>query len=229
MITGILVAHKVRAMRRLVGLALLVLAGCPADDQSQPDAPGSAGVAVAWITDPAMVPGRVEDGFDLTSVQFHLRNLRVVGDAGAGDARTTAPVAELGWNDKAQPAPIEFPDAPPGLYARMLFSIDRGSTPYAYELHGTAETLTGREPYAILDPDPIAVDLDYQIEAAAGRRTTRRSASRSARPSACTPAISRDAARPARVRRHRGRNARLIRASSCSSSSMICTIFCAST
>ena len=58
MITGILVAHKVRAMRRLVGLALLVLAGCPADDQSQPDAPGSAGVAVAWITDPAMVPGR---------------------------------------------------------------------------------------------------------------------------------------------------------------------------
>ncbi len=172
MITGILVAHKVRAMRRLVGLALLVLAGCPADDQSQPDAPGSAGVAVAWITDPAMVPGRVEDGFDLTSVQFHLRNLRVVGDAGAGDARTTAPVAELGWNDKAQPAPIEFPDAPPGLYARMLFSIDRGSTPYAYELHGTAETLTGREPYAILDPDPIAVDLDYQIEAAAGIRTT---------------------------------------------------------
>jgi hypothetical protein len=159
-------------MRRVFGVALVVLAGCPADDQSLPDAPGSAGVAVAWITDPVIVPGRVEDGFDLTSAQFHLRNLRVVGDAGAGDARTTAPIAELAWNDKTQPAPIEFPDAPPGLYARMLFSIDRGSTPNAYELHGTAQTVTGREPYAILDPDPIAVDLDYQIEAAAGRRTT---------------------------------------------------------
>lgn len=159
-------------MRRALGLALLILAGCPADDQAQPDAAGPAGVAVGWISDPAAVPGRVEDGFDLTSVVFHLRDLRVVGDAGAGDARTTAPVAELGWNDKAQPSQITFPEAPPGLYERMLFTIDRGAGSYAYELHGTAQTVAGRQPYAILDDDPLAIDLDYQIMAEAGRLTT---------------------------------------------------------
>lgn len=172
MITGILVANKVHAMRRVVALALVVLAGCPADDQSQPDAPGSAGVAVAWISDPAVVPGRVEDGFDLTAAAFHLRNLRVVGDAGSGDPRTTAPLVELGWSSEGRPGTIVFPDAPPGLYSRMLWTIDRGAGAYAYELHGTAQTGTGREPYAILDADPIAIDLDYQIVAEAGAQTT---------------------------------------------------------
>ncbi|MBL8620981.1 MAG: hypothetical protein JNK64_06740 [Myxococcales bacterium] len=159
-------------MRRVVALALVVLAGCPADDQSQPDAPGSAGVAVAWISDPAVVPGRVEDGFDLTAAAFHLRNLRVVGDAGSGDPRTTAPLVELGWSSEGRPGTIVFPDAPPGLYSRMLWTIDRGAGAYAYELHGTAQTGTGREPYAILDADPIAIDLDYQIVAEAGAQTT---------------------------------------------------------
>lgn len=159
-------------MRRVVALALVVLAGCPADDPSQPDAPASAGVAVAWITDPAMVPGRVEDGYDLTAVAFHLRNLRVVGDAGSGDPRTTAPLVELGWSSEGRPGTIAFPDAPPGLYSRMLWTIDRGAGAYAYELHGTAQTGAGREPYAIRDADPIAIDLDYQIVAQAGAQTT---------------------------------------------------------
>ncbi len=172
MITGTSVANKVCAMRRPLGLALLVLAGCPADDQAQPDAPVAAGVAVAWVTHPDVVPGRVEDGFDLTSASFHLRNLRVVGDAGAGDPRTTAPVVELAWNSEARPGTIGFPDAPPGLYARMLWTIERGAGAYAYELHGTAQVGAGREPYAILDPDPIAIDLDYQILAEAGTLTT---------------------------------------------------------
>lgn len=159
-------------MRRALGLALLILAGCPGDDQSQPDAPAEAGVAVAWISEPATIPGRVEDGYDLAAAVFHLRDLRVVGDAGSGDARTTAPVAEVGWNDEASPATIVFPDAPPGLYARMLWTIDRGAGTYAYELRGTAQTTSGREPYAILDRDPVAVDLDYQVMADAGVRTT---------------------------------------------------------
>ena len=172
MITGILVANKVHAMRRVVALALVVLAGCPADDQSQPDAPGSAGVAVAWISDPAVVPGRVEDGFDLTAAAFHLRNLRVVGDAGSGDPRTTAPLVELGWSSEGRPGTIVFPDAPPGLYSRMLWTIDRGAGRYAWELHGTAQTSAGREPYAILDDDALPIDLDYQIMAEAGTLTT---------------------------------------------------------
>jgi hypothetical protein len=172
MITGIVVANKVHAMRRALGLALLILAGCPADDQTQPDAPAGAGVAVAWVTDPATVPGRVEDGYDLTAAVFHLRNLRVVGDAGAGDPRTTTPLAELGWSSESRPGPIAFPDAPPGLYSRMLWTIDRGAGRYAWELHGTAQTSAGREPYAILDDDALPIDLDYQIMAEAGTLTT---------------------------------------------------------
>lgn len=161
-------------MRRTLACLLLVVAGCPADDHSAPDAAGSAGVAIRWISHPAVLPGPVEDGFDLASAGFHLRNLRVVGDAGAGDPRTTAPTAELGWGSEVQPAEVAFPDAPPGLYARLLWTVDRGANAYAYELEGTADVVGNREPYRIADPDPIDVDVDvdFPIMAAAGTRTT---------------------------------------------------------
>jgi hypothetical protein len=53
-----------------------------------------------------------------------------------------------------------------------LWTVDRGAGTYAYELHGAAQVGVGREPYAILDRDPVAVDLDYQILANPGQVTT---------------------------------------------------------
>lgn len=160
-------------MRRLLGFALLiVVAGCPADDQGGPDATPSAGLAVGWKSDPAQIPGRVEDEFDLESVVFHLRNLRVIGDAGAGDPRTTAPMIELGWGAETSPKTVTFPDAPPGLYGRMLWTIDRGTGASAWELRGTADVDAAREPYVIRDTEPVAIDLDFQIMAEAGIQTT---------------------------------------------------------
>lgn len=160
-------------MGRLVGLAVLVaLAGCPADDHSGPDATTTSGLAVGWKTDPATVPGPVEDDYDLSAAVFHLRSLRVVGDAGAGDPRTTAPVVELGWAAEVSPKVVTFPDAPPGLYARMLWSIERGAEASAWELRGTVQIGAAREPYVIRDTEPLAVDFDFQIVAEPGVQTT---------------------------------------------------------
>jgi len=159
-------------MRRVLGLMLLVLAGCPADDHSSPDATPGTGLIVGWVTHPQMVPGPVEDDYSLSSVAIGLRNLRVVGDAGAGDPRTTAPVVDLAWSDKVQPRDVAFPDAPPGLYSRMLASVERGAAPYAFELRGTVMTMTGLEPYVIRDVDALAVDMDFQIVADPGTSTT---------------------------------------------------------
>ncbi|MBK9033060.1 MAG: hypothetical protein IPL61_17630 [Myxococcales bacterium] len=160
-------------MRRLLGFALLIaLAGCPADDQGGPDATTSAGLAVGWKSDPAQIPGPVEDNLELDSAVFHLRNLRVIGDAGAGDPRTTAPVVELGWGSETSPKTVGFPDAPPGLYGRMLWTIDRGADPSAWELRGTVQIGATTEPYVIRDTEPLAIDLDFEIMAEAGVQTT---------------------------------------------------------
>ena len=160
-------------MRLALGLLTVTLvAGCPADDVGGPDAATSAGVELRWVTRPATVPGTVDSDLDLTSATLHLRNLRLVGDAGAGDPRTTLANVDLIWRAGAAPSPVAFPDAPPGLYARLLSDLDRGAAPFAFELTGTVATDDDeREPFAIRDTAPLAIDADFAIDAAPGVRT----------------------------------------------------------
>lgn len=160
-------------MRLALGLLTVTLvAGCPADDVGGPDAATSSGVELRWVTRPTTVPGAVDPELDLTSATLHLRNLRLVGDAGAGDPRTTMATVDLSWSAGAAPAPAGFPDAPPGLYARLLCDLDRGAAPFAFELTGTVVTDDDqREPFAIRDTAPLAIDADFSIDAAPGVRT----------------------------------------------------------
>lgn len=159
-------------MRLALGLlSVTLLAGCPADDVGGPDASTAAGVELRWVTRPEVVPGPIDAKHELTSATLHLRNLRLVGDAGTGDPRTSMAAVDLAWSAQGAPMALEFPDAPPGLYARLLADLDRGAAPFAFELTGTVEIEDAREPFVIRDTEPLAIDADFAIDAAPGRVT----------------------------------------------------------
>ena len=67
----------------------------------------------------------------LESVEFTIVDLRLIGDAASGDARTRKEVVELEWNDESElPIGVGYELAPPGLYSRV-----RG-TVVAFEIEG---------------------------------------------------------------------------------------------
>ncbi|MEZ4400685.1 MAG: hypothetical protein R3B06_11735 [Kofleriaceae bacterium] len=159
-------------MRFAAPLTLLaLLAGCPGDDQGGPDAMAGSGLVVSWLPTPAAVPGPVDDKLALTSARFALRSFRVIGDAGAGDPRTTVDTALVRWDAGVAPMPIGLAAAPPGLYARMAWELDGGAG-LAYELTGTVEQDDVATPFAIRDAEALPVSLDLAVTAEPGVVTT---------------------------------------------------------
>lgn len=153
-------------MNRFVLALSVALAGCPADDDPPPpDAPvgPGGGLVIAWEPRPALIPGPVDNRITLELVVMHLRDARVIGDAGAGDPRTLAPMVDLRWATGAAPAELRFPDAPAGLYSRMSFELDRGAGTYAYELSGTVEVNEVVEPFVVRDRERLPVSFAYGI------------------------------------------------------------------
>lgn len=148
------------------GLLLLplVLAACPADDDP-PEIDGgvTSGLSVEWLADPSTIAGPIDDDLSLTTATLHLRNVRVIGDAGTGDPRTLAPVVDLAWATGTAPAALVFADAPTGLYSRLSFTIDRGSEAWAYELTGTAVISGTPVPFVLRDRDPLDVTTTYAV------------------------------------------------------------------
>ncbi len=68
----------------------------------------------------------------LKSAEFTIVDLRLIGDAASGDARTRKEVVELEWNDESElPIGVGYELAPPGLYSRV-----RG-TVVAFEIEGS--------------------------------------------------------------------------------------------
>jgi hypothetical protein len=105
-----------------------------------PDVPGDSGLLVEWSSAPATWPSTT-DGVTLERARFWLKSLRVVGDAGPGDPRTTASGLEMGfaWSEAAQrPSSIPFDEAPPGRYSQVALAFDASSGGRdAYELRGS--------------------------------------------------------------------------------------------
>ena len=137
--------------------------GCHTDDTVTPDAPTEeAGLVVEWSSQPTPVPGDLGDGVTLERARFAFDSLRVIGDAGPGDPRTTASGFEVRWDDTSRPEAILFTEAPTGLYSQVSLQIDGHLVDDSYELRGRV-FLNGTDwEYRIEDKNPLG--LTVQID-----------------------------------------------------------------
>jgi hypothetical protein len=147
-------------LRCVVIAGLLVGTGC-GDDSSMAgnDASAGGGFVVSWSSTPSMWPGRLRDGLTLERAAFALDSLRIVGDAAAGDPRTTASSRELRWDDTSVPDDVGFPDAPGGVYSQLSLVVDGHVAGPSVEIRGHARVGGTDYEYRITDDSPFAVTL----------------------------------------------------------------------
>jgi len=162
--------------------ALMVFAACHSGDGMSPGAdaspdgppvdtdgpPSALGLWVAWRADPAL-PGDVDGKITVTDATFHMDRLQVIGDAGI-DARTTRSKYVLAWNAQGKPAQERFPEAPVGVYSKILAVMaPDGPGGNAYEIHGTWMN-SGSQPIPFEISDrltvSLSVDCDEELPAA---------------------------------------------------------------
>jgi len=145
------------------GLLAGLLIACHTSDPGTPDGPdGSAaasGMHVTFTSKPT-IPGNVEDTLTLDSATFAFDNLQVIGDAGPGDTRTTATGFELRFDSMSMPGPIDFPNAPSGVYSKLSFQIDGHLVNASYHLKGQVNVGGTWTPYDIEDHNALSLSLD---------------------------------------------------------------------
>jgi hypothetical protein len=157
-------------LRAIPVVALVGLAACPTSNDV-PDAGGdgggdvdvpsaTGGLVFEFGTDP-VVPGTVGTNVHIDEVRVSWRDVRAIGDSAPGDSRTSRDSLELEWQSGHVPDPLAFPQAPPGLYARLEARIGGGER--AYDIKGTI-TLRGggTESFEVSDDalESISVSLD---------------------------------------------------------------------
>jgi hypothetical protein len=155
--------------------ALLVFAACHSGGPVSPGAdaspdgppidtplPPTVGLWVTWRADPAL-PGNVDGKITVTDATFQMDRLQVIGDAGT-DARTTHSKYVLAWNAQGKPAQERFPEAPVGVYSKILAVMMPGSLgESAYEIHGTWMN-SGSQPMPFEVRDRLAVSLSIDCD-----------------------------------------------------------------
>ncbi|CAN5415149.1 hypothetical protein BH11MYX1_BH11MYX1_23800 [soil metagenome] len=148
-------------------LACAVAAGCGNNAGSGPDAAvvgdgsnTSAGLSVHWATEPGVIPGDAGSDITISSLLFRVANLRVIGDAGPGDTRTSVDSIELAWSAGMVPAVVSFSDAPTGLYSRVILHAESNLGAYTYEIAGTVKLDNVVTPFTIHDRSPLAVNFE---------------------------------------------------------------------
>lgn len=129
---------------------LLVLAGChsgggtgvPIDsgsgsgtDSGGPG--GSPGMYVAWQANPPL-PGEVTSDIAVSEVTFEIKNLQILGDAGA--PYTGAHFVTWG---AAQPDRESFPTAPAGVYSKVSVELGGTLSTTTVEIKGTVHLSGG--------------------------------------------------------------------------------------
>lgn len=164
-------------MQGMIRCALLagLLIACHTSDPGTPDAPngsGASGLHVTFATDPTIPPGAVENWLTLTDATFAFDNLRVIGDAGPGDPRTTASGFTVHWDASSAPAPIDFTDAPSGLYSKVSFQIDGHLITNSYHLKGQVNINGTWLPFNIEDSLALSLSLDINRTLAPGGTET---------------------------------------------------------
>lgn len=147
------------------GLLAGLLVACHTSDPATPDAPapdgsGPAGLHVTWASEPSSYPGTLEDWLTVDSVELTVESLKVIGDAGPGDPRTTKAVFKLRWDDHTSPQPVDFADAPTGLYSKLALQLDGHTLLPSLEIKGHVEVAGVTFPYEIEDRNAVSVSLD---------------------------------------------------------------------
>lgn len=133
---------------------------------------GTAGLHVAFTSDPTPIPAQVDTGFTLDLVAFKFDNLKVIGDAGPGDPRTTANDFAVKWDAQTTPAPIDFTTAPTGLYSKVSFQIDGHLIDDSYVFKGNVTVSGTSYPFEIEDRNTVSLSLDCNRMLDAGGNDT---------------------------------------------------------
>jgi hypothetical protein len=141
-----------------------MLTGCPGDVAEVPDssvdaAGGTGGLVVKWSSTPETWPGDLGGGATIERATFAFDSLRVVGDAGPGDPRTTASGFMVRWDDNTKPSDIMFSEAPTGLYSQVSMAIDGHLTTETFELRGHVNVSGTDYEYRIDGDNPLAVTV----------------------------------------------------------------------
>jgi len=152
---------------RWVTVLLVGALGCGTAPPDGPDASvTSSALKLAWSSQPGSIPGTATDNITITSAAFSVDNLRIVGDAGPGDPRTSLDQLSLGWSGESTPATQTFPDAPAGLYSRVVFQLGANVNMLqpessSYEITGMVEIQSQPAvPYRIRDIFSLDVEVD---------------------------------------------------------------------
>jgi hypothetical protein len=143
--------------------------GAPVDTDASPSA---LGLWVTWRADPAL-PGDVDNKITVTDATFQMDRLQVIGDAGI-DARTTHSKYLLAWNAQGRPPQERFPDAPVGVYSKILAVMTPGGLgDYAYEIHGTWMNGGSQPmPFEVRDRLTVSLSIDCQEDLPAAGSAT---------------------------------------------------------
>jgi hypothetical protein len=156
---------------RCVVLAGLLL-GCDPGHTTSPDATeGPSGLTVAWSSAPSSWPSTT-DLVTLKNARFALDSLRVVGDAGPGDPRTTTNSLSLRWDKDAQPGDISFDDAPTGLYSQVALALDGHNTTESFRIEGDVTVGSTNYEFRIEDDNPLGFNVDINQMVMPGTSST---------------------------------------------------------
>jgi hypothetical protein len=166
-------------MQAVIRTALFasVLAACSSSHAVTPDGnggsgggdagSGSGGFFVHWWSDPKL-PGGVGNNATVTSADFKMTSLRVIGDADPGDDRTTQDNPDIAWKNGDDPDYIEFKDAPSGVYSEIVLALDGEIIEPSYDIEGTVNVggSGASQKFRIHDlvPMNISLDIDETLE-----------------------------------------------------------------
>ncbi|HEY1556977.1 MAG TPA: hypothetical protein VGF94_19215 [Kofleriaceae bacterium] len=159
-------------MQAVIRIALVssVLAACGSSPAVTPDSggggsndagSGEGGFYVHWWSDPKL-PGSVGNNATVTSATFRLTTLRVIGDADAGDDRTTKDGVTLDWDSDGYPDVSSFHDAPSGLYSKIAIALNGLIVQDSYDIEGTVNVggSGATQGFKIHDIVPMNISLD---------------------------------------------------------------------
>jgi hypothetical protein len=164
-------------MQGLIRCALVaaLVCACHSDDTSTPDGDvgGDAGLTVRWSSRPLAWPADLGSNVTLEDARFQLDSLRVIGDAGPGDPRTTKDAFVVRWQTAEDPPEnIKFDNAPTGLYSQIALQIDGNVVEDSYELRGTVIVNNNLEDFVIEDSNPLPINLSIDKSVSAGATAT---------------------------------------------------------
>jgi hypothetical protein len=145
---------------RWVVIAGLLSACQPGDIGPQDDdaAVGDSGLRVEWSSSPDMWPS-MTNGIELKTARFALDSLRVIGDAGPGDPRTSTTGIDLRWDKDVAPGEIDFNDAPTGLYSQVALNLDGHTTTESFRIEGKVDVGSNNYDFRVEADTPLAFNI----------------------------------------------------------------------